>query len=78
MCPTVHYWHLQAPNSIVVLTFITFDIEPGYWGCSYDYLEIRDGDSAYSQLLGYLCGGEDDIPDHVVSTGNSVWLRWGE
>ena len=69
-------FHFQAPNNIIVLTFITFDTESGGWSC-YDYLEIRDGNSAYSPLVGYFCGDEDDVPDHVLSTGNNMRLRWG-
>ena len=76
LCYNANYLHFKAPNSIIVLTFITFDMEDA--GCNFDYLEIRDGDSAYSPMLGMLCGDEDDIPDHVVSTGNSLQLRWGE
>ena len=73
LCYNVNYLHFKAPNSIIVLTFITFDMEDA--GCNFDYLEIRDGDSAYSPMLGMLCGDEDDIPDHVVSTSNSILLR---
>ena len=55
-----------------MLTFITFDVEDYY----FDYLELRDGDSAYAPLLDYLSG--NDIPDQVISTGSNLWLRWVE
>lgn len=42
--------------------------------CSYDYLEIRDGDSETSPLIGQFCGY--DLPDDLKSTGNSLLLKF--
>ena len=41
--------------------------------CDYDYLEIRDGNSGYSELLAKLCG--NDVPAPMQSTQNFVWMR---
>ena len=41
--------------------------------CSYDWLEVRDGNSSNSTMIGdKLCGS--DIPDPMKSTGNSITL----
>ena len=41
--------------------------------CQYDWLEVRDGNSSESKMLGdKLCG--DNIPDPIVSTGQSITL----
>ena len=42
--------------------------------CSYDYLEIYDGESDTANRLGKLCGGE--IPDTVESSGPQLFLRF--
>ena len=50
----------------------TYEIESGS-GCSYDYLEARDGPSADSPRIGSkLCGGNAPAP--IQSTGNSMTL----
>ena len=41
--------------------------------CYYDYLEVRDGPSASSTMIGSkLCGGT--VPPPIQSTGNSMTL----
>ena len=41
--------------------------------CYYDYLEVRDGPSASSTMIGKkLCG--DTVPPPIQSTGNSMTL----
>jgi hypothetical protein len=56
----------------VVIDFLYFDIED--YDCNYDWLEVRDGPSAESNLLGgsKLCGATS--PNAMVSTGNSLTL----
>ena len=41
--------------------------------CNDDYLEIRDGYSAVSPLMGKFCG--TNISRTIVSTQNNLWLR---
>lgn len=49
-------WEIEVEEGKqVALKFDTFVIE-GDDGCGYDYLELRDGDSEDSPLLGKLCG----------------------
>lgn len=40
--------------------------------CQYDYVEVRDGDSINSQVIGRFCGNERPPPIH--STGNSLHI----
>lgn len=42
--------------------------------CAYDYVEVRDGISESSPLLGRFCGY--DKPDDVKSSSNQLWLKF--
>ncbi|XP_056099916.1 bone morphogenetic protein 1b isoform X4 [Rhinichthys klamathensis goyatoka] len=42
--------------------------------CAYDFLEVRDGDSESSPLLGRFCGYEK--PDDVKSSSNQLWMKF--
>ena len=56
----------------ISIQFLAFDIEENS-ECVWDWLEIRDGDSADSSLLGSkLCG--DTNPDPIESTSNTLTL----
>ena len=43
----------------------------------FDYLEIRNGNSQYSGLLGKYCGDSDvlSLPITMQTTGEYLWLR---
>ena len=58
----------------VLIYFETFNFGYSYSSTCYsDYLEVRDGNSSSSDLLGSrLCG--TSIPEKKVSTGNSVTI----
>ena len=61
-----------AEGQRVLLEFILFDVEHSS-ACYYDWLEIRDGPSAGSNMLvSNLCGRT--IPNPILSTGNSLTL----
>ena len=38
-----------------------------------DFIEIRDGNSSESDLIGKFCG--TDIPSTIQSTSNNLWIR---
>ena len=57
----------QPTGNIIMLTFHSMDIH------SSDYLEIRDGSSAASPLLGKIYGNE--IPAPIQSSQNQVWIK---
>ncbi|XP_023934011.2 uncharacterized protein LOC112043004 [Bicyclus anynana] len=70
-CTTV----ISAPEGYVVqLTFVDmFHIEE-HPDCSYDYLEIRDGDKGYYNLLSKVCG--EKFPPQITTTGPNAWLKF--
>ena len=61
-------------GTTIVLTFRSMDIHKYWWEntCN-DYLEIRDGSTAASPLLGKLCGNEIPVP--IQSSQNQVWMK---
>ncbi|XP_017314205.2 inactive serine protease PAMR1 isoform X2 [Ictalurus punctatus] len=42
--------------------------------CRYDFVELRDGDSIHSPLIGRYCG--DKIPPPIRSSGNSLHIHF--
>lgn len=42
--------------------------------CAYDHVEVRDGGSETSPLLGRFCGY--DKPDDIKSSSNQLWLKF--
>ena len=69
------YLIAQPPGTKIRLDFTDFDIE-GSYNCAFDYLEIRDGDSQNSTLIGKFCGDPSLTPDPVSSTMNYIWMRF--
>ncbi|KAM6401986.1 tolloid-like protein 1 isoform 2-T2 [Pluvialis apricaria] len=67
-------WEISAtPGQRVKLTFNEFEIEQ-HQECAYDHLEVFDGESEKSPILGRLCGNK--IPDPLIATGNKMFLRF--
>ncbi|XP_023693831.1 bone morphogenetic protein 1-like isoform X1 [Paramormyrops kingsleyae] len=62
-----------APGFHVGLAFQSFEIER-HDSCTYDYLEIRDGDLDSSPLLGRFCGY--DKPENINSSSNKLWMKF--
>lgn len=63
----------QPPGYVVTLSFLTFDVE-GSSSCSYDYVEIRDGPSPDSPLIGRYCGYQ--MPPILQSTRESMHIHF--
>ncbi|XP_032144356.1 bone morphogenetic protein 1 isoform X4 [Sapajus apella] len=67
-------WRIQVSEGFHVgLTFQSFEIER-HDSCAYDYLEVRDGHSESSPLIGRYCGYEK--PDDVKSSSSRLWLKF--
>lgn len=67
----------QPLSKAIRLDFTQFDIEGSTpRSCAFDFLEIRDGDTANSTLIGHFCGPSQSKPDPIVSTFNYLWLRF--
>ncbi|XP_068544100.1 tolloid-like protein 2 isoform X6 [Anas acuta] len=67
-------WKITVSEGFHIgITFQAFEIE---WHdtCSYDYLEIRDGLTEYSPLIGQFCGYEK--PADIKSSSNKVWMKF--
>ncbi|XP_076456135.1 uncharacterized protein LOC143290513 isoform X2 [Babylonia areolata] len=57
----------------VTLTFTDFDLEP-HGSCSFDYVEIRDGDGVTSPRIGRHCN--TSLPGPERTFGNQMWIRF--
>ena len=61
----------QPSGTYIDIKIITMDID-----CSEsDSLELRDGDSANSPILSTYCDSDTNIPLHVQTTQEYLWLR---
>ncbi|XP_072439043.1 tolloid-like protein 2 [Chiloscyllium punctatum] len=67
-------WRITVSEEYHVgLVFQAFEIER-HDSCAYDYLEVRDGDSATSPLIGQFCGYNK--PSDIKSSSNKLWMRF--
>ncbi|KAK7176116.1 hypothetical protein R3I93_000390 [Phoxinus phoxinus] len=65
-------WTLQVGRGATVeLRFSMISLESDH-SCRYDYVEVRDGDSLKSPVIGRYCG--DDSPSPIRSSGNSLHI----
>ncbi|KAF3849151.1 hypothetical protein F7725_015648 [Dissostichus mawsoni] len=68
-------WKITVAEGFNVgLSFQSFEIEK-HDSCAYDFVEVRDGGSDSSPLLGRFCGYEK--PDDMKSSSNQLWLKFG-
>ncbi|XP_032520799.2 cubilin homolog [Danaus plexippus] len=71
------YFINTTPGKAIVLTFQDFDIEDNrYYHCLYDHVEIRDGPTVNSTLLGKYCGGAESTPPIQTSTYNYMYIKF--
>ncbi|XP_054258423.1 tolloid-like protein 2 [Macrosteles quadrilineatus] len=67
-------WVLAAPQDYqVALKFQSFEVE-NHDNCVYDYVEVRDGPSQDSPLLGKFCGYK--LPPDLHSSGNKLFIKF--
>ncbi|KAJ6633667.1 Dorsal-ventral patterning protein tolloid, partial [Pseudolycoriella hygida] len=67
-------WRITFPEEYqVALKFQSFEVE-NHDNCVYDYVEVRDGDSADSRLIGVFCGYK--IPPDMRSTTNKMFVKF--
>ncbi|XP_048419727.1 tolloid-like protein 2 isoform X1 [Stegostoma tigrinum] len=67
-------WRITVAEEYHIgLVFQAFEIER-HDSCAYDYLEVRDGDSATSPLIGQFCGYNK--PSDIKSSSNKLWMRF--
>ena len=61
-------------GTYVNISFLVMDVD--CQGTPSDYIEIRDGDSEGSPLIGSFCGNSSSIPAFLQSTQNHLRIRW--
>ena len=67
-------WRITVPPKYqVALKFQSFEIE-NHDNCVYDYLEIRDGHSANSNLTGKFCGHR--LPADIRSNSSHLYVKF--
>ena len=62
-----------APGSLVSLSFTSFNLVSSA-SCSSGYLEVRDGATVASNLLGRYCG--TTMPPTLRSTKENMYVRF--
>ena len=67
----------QPNGTYIQLTNIEMDIRcDEMFGVESDHLEIRDGISEDSPLMGRFCGSKRNIPASMQTTQNYLRIRW--
>ncbi|CAK1578706.1 unnamed protein product [Parnassius mnemosyne] len=65
-----------SPDKVINVTFSKFNLETNP-ECQYDFLQIHDGRSSASQLLGRFCGNTFPLGGNIISSHNNLyfWFR---
>uniref|UniRef100_A0A3B4DK41 Inactive serine protease PAMR1 n=1 Tax=Pygocentrus nattereri TaxID=42514 RepID=A0A3B4DK41_PYGNA len=67
-------WTLHVSTGLTMeLRFTMLSLEFDH-SCRHDYVEVRDGDSLDSRVIGRYCG--NDIPSPIRSSGDSLHIRF--
>ena len=53
--------------------FNAFELEP-HQECTYDHVEIFDGDDSASRTLGKFCGAK--VPEPIVTSSNKMYMTF--
>ena len=67
------YFISQPNGTYINISFISMNI--ACHGSGSDTLEMRDGNSEDSPLMGSFCGMISDVPLFLTTTQNFLWLR---
>lgn len=65
-------WKIQVSTGkkvTLIMNLMTFEFEED---CPYDYIEVRDGDSASSRLIGRYCRSPSNM--QVTSSSNTMYV----
>ncbi|CAH1789172.1 unnamed protein product [Owenia fusiformis] len=57
---------------ILMISFTSFEVEDGGSNCTHDFLQINDGPSVSSPLIGRFCGNHPPI--NISGTNNQLYL----
>lgn len=68
-------WRISmTPGERISLNFTVFGLKRGSSKCRDEYVEVRDGPSRASPLIGRYCGRKK--PPLIWSTGDRLWIRY--
>ncbi|CAH0396981.1 unnamed protein product [Chilo suppressalis] len=62
-----------ATDKVINVTFSKFNLEPEP-ECMYDFLQIHDGRTSSSQLIGRFCGNDLPKGGNIISSNNNLYL----
>ena len=67
---------ISQPNGTYVnISFLAVDIDCRETNSASDFLEIRDGESENSPVIGKLCGNSSNVPAFMTTTQNYMRIR---
>lgn len=64
---------VDSLECVFTFRFSAFELE-AHPSCGYDYVDVRDGNTLQSPLLGRFCGRV--VPDMLRSSGNSMLINF--
>ena len=68
---------IEAPHGHhIYLQFRSFYLEYGGAHCPYDYVEIFDGNSAWSSKITRACGQRQNAPCEIYSSGRFLYVKF--
>lgn len=68
-------WRIAVtPGERVSLNFTVFSLRRSSGKCRDEYVEVRDGHSKSSPVIGRYCGKR--VPPLIWSTGNRLWIKY--
>ena len=70
------YVILQPSGTYINISFLFFDIDCKESNIGTNFLEIRDGESESSPVIGKLCGNGNDLPTFMATNHNVMRIRW--
>ena len=70
------YQVTQAVGLFITIEIVEIDIDCEIFGDLSDFIELRDGDSESSPLIGRFCGNmSNDLPKEMKTSQNNLWIR---
>ncbi|XP_029444624.1 cubilin [Rhinatrema bivittatum] len=63
----------QPTNEKIYINFTHLELE-SHVGCSWNYIEVRDGDTEMDPLIERYCGST--VPAPITSRSNKLWIRF--
>ena len=67
---------ISQPNgTYITISFLKFDIICHDLAFVSDYIEMRDGISEDTPLMGKFCGNSTSVPRFMQTTQNNLWIR---